>query len=153
MPNRIKKRCGFRGCPNTTSDRYCPEHLPLARRGADERRGTTNERGYDADWRRLAEVRRSLDCCLCQHCLATGRLTASNIVDHILPIHVRPDWRLEIDNTQVLCRDCHTRKTSADLKQYGGPNNRNLTPIQIQNRAAAQRIERPPRCDELSTSA
>jgi 5-methylcytosine-specific restriction enzyme A len=153
MPMQLKKRCGYPGCPRTTRQRYCDEHLPAARRFYDARRGTTKERGYDSDWERVAEQRRHLDCGLCQHCIRDGLVTASNLVDHIVPIHVRPDWRLEIDNTQVLCTDCHTRKTSKDMQQYGGPNNRNLTPAQQQNRAAAQRIERPPRCDEMSTSA
>jgi 5-methylcytosine-specific restriction protein A len=151
MPMQPKKRCGYPGCPRTTRQRYCDEHLPIARRFYDRRRGTTKERGYDGDWERVAEHRRHLDSGLCQHCIRDGLVTASNLVDHILPIHIRPDWRLEIDNTQVLCRDCHTRKTSKDNKQYGGPSNRNLSPAQQQNRAAALRIEHPPRRDEMIT--
>jgi len=146
MPSQLKKRCSFRGCPNTTRKRYCDEHVPIARRYFDVRRGTTKQRGYDSDWERVAEQRRELDCYLCQHCLEEGIVRASNLVDHIIPTHIRSDWRLVIDNTQVLCRDCHTRKTSQDMQQYGGPNNRNLTPAQQQNRAAALRIERPRRC-------
>ena len=103
MPGLLKKRCGYRGCPRTTLGRYCEEHLPLARRFYDERRGSTKERGYDSDWERVAEHRRQLDCGLCRACLAEGLVIASPIVDHIVPIHVRPDWRLEIGNTQVLC--------------------------------------------------
>ena len=151
MPMQLKKRCGYPGCPRTTRQRYCDEHLPIARRYYDARRGTTKQRRYDSDWERIAQQRRDLDCYLCQDCLKEGLIRASNLVDHILPIHIRPDWRLEIDNTQVLCRDCHTRKTSTDNKRYGGPSNRNLTPAQQQNRAAALRIERPPRSDEMIT--
>jgi 5-methylcytosine-specific restriction protein A len=113
MPSALKKRCGFRGCPNLTRGRYCDEHLPLARRFYDQRRGSTKDRGYDGDWKRVAEHRRELDGCLCQMCLDEGIVRASNLVDHIIPIHVRPDWRLEIGNTQVLCFDCHTRKTAS----------------------------------------
>ena len=152
MPMQLKKRCAVRGCPNTTRWRYCDEHLSIARRFYDRNRGTTKQRGYDEAWKHVAEHRRELDCGLCQHCLREGIVRASRLVDHILPIHVRPDWRLEIDNTQVLCRDCHTRKTSDDTRKYGGPSNRNLTPEQRQNRADAQRIERPPRSDDLITT-
>ena len=153
MPMQLKKRCAVRGCPRTTRNRYCDEHLPLARKLYDRNRGTTKQRGYDEAWKRIAKQRRALDCYLCQDCHKHGLVVPSPVVDHILPIHVRPDWRLEIDNTQVLCRDCHTRKTSKDMHKYGGPSNRNLTPEQQQNRRAAERIERPPRCDDMSTSA
>jgi 5-methylcytosine-specific restriction protein A len=146
MPNRLRKRCGFRGCPNTTTERYCAEHLRLIRRESDRRRGSTTERGYDGDWERLAQQRRELDGYLCQACLLEERITASKLVDHIYPIHVRPDWRLEIANTQVLCRPCHTRKTSADNQRYGGPSSTPTTQQQA-NRLAAQHITTPPRCD------
>jgi 5-methylcytosine-specific restriction protein A len=145
MPSVLKKRCAFRGCPKTTRQRYCDEHLPLARKVWDRSRGTTTERGYDGAWKQVAEQRRQLDCGLCQHCLPTGRVVPSQLVDHILPIHVRPDWRLEIGNTQVLCFDCHTVKTSEDMQRYGGRVKKNLTSDQILNRYAAQQMARPPR--------
>ena len=147
MPNRLRKRCGFRGCPNLTTERYCAEHLRLARAISDRKRGTTKERGYDGDWELVAEQRRSLDYGLCQMCLTEDeRLTPSRLVDHVYPIHIRPDWRLEILNTQVLCRPCHTRKTSADNQRYGGPSS-TPTSVQRANRLAAQHITTPPRCD------
>jgi 5-methylcytosine-specific restriction protein A len=121
--------------------------LPLARRFYDQRRGSTKERGYDSDWERVAEHRRVLDCGLCQACLAEGLLTASPIVDHIIPMHIRPDWRLEIGNTQVLCHPCHTRKTSEDTRRYGG-RARRPTPEQMKNRSEALAIVRPPRAEE-----
>jgi len=146
MPARLKKRCGYRGCPNTTTECYCDEHLRLMRREVDRRRGTTTERGYDGDWERLAQQRRELDAYLCQACLLDQRFIPSKLVDHIYPIHVRPDWRLEIENTQVLCHPCHTRKTSADNQRYGGPSSTPTT-MQQANRLAAQQVATPPRCD------
>lgn len=148
MPSALKKRCGFRGCPNTTRKRYCEEHAALATRFYDRRRGSTKERGYDSAWERVAEQRRELDCYLCQACLAEGLVTASSIVDHIIPIHVRPDWRLEIGNTQVICHPCHTRKTSEDTRRYGGRSRVNLTRDQQENRQAAMRLTSAPRDDE-----
>jgi len=143
MPNRLLKRCAFRGCPNTTRQRYCDEHLPLARKVWDRKRGSTTERGYDGAWKQVAEERRRLDCGLCQLCLPQGIVRASQLVDHILPIHIRPDWRLEIGNTQVLCPDCHTVKTSDDMQRYGGRVKKNLTSEQTLNRYAAQQLARP----------
>src|SRR5688572_30687082 len=91
MPMQPKKRCGYPGCPRTTRQRYCDDHLPIARRFYDRKRGTTKQRGYDGDWERVALQRRELDCYLCQHCLKEYIVTVSPLVDHILPIHIRPD--------------------------------------------------------------
>ena len=151
MPDRMMKRCGCRGCPNTTRDRYCAEHAPWAAKYYDQRRGSTTERGYDGDWKRLAEQRRQIDAELCQSCLALGRLSPSPLVDHIVPIHIRPDWRLELGNTQVLCRDCHTRKTSEDMRRYGGRTGRAPSLAQSEHIRAAQALPRPRRDDEVDS--
>lgn len=147
MPSALPKRCGYPRCPRLTHGRYCDDHLPLAHRYWDERRGSTTERGYDGAWERIAEQRRQLDCFICQMCLLENLVRAAKLVDHIVPIHVRPDWRLEIGNTQVLCYDCHTRKTSDDMQRYGGRANKNLTTEQINNRVEAQALTQTPRHD------
>ena len=72
------------------------------------------------------------------------------IVDHIIPIHVRPGWRLEIGNTQVLCFDCHTTKTSEDTQRYGGRARIQLTPEQARNRSAALLMLHAPRDTEVN---
>src|SRR4051812_770141 len=122
MPQRLKTLCRYPGCKTPTRTRYCEAHLAWAHRRTDERRGTAYDRGYDAAWFKVAALRRRLDYGLCQDCRAAGFLATSSTVDHILPIYVRPDWRLALDNTQVLCGPCHRRKTSADLKKYGHRN-------------------------------
>ena len=109
------------------------------------RRATPSARGYDAAWRRVARARREIDHWLCQPCLAEGRLTAANDVDHIVPIHVRPDWRLELYNTQVICRVCHRRKTIDDARRYGSSETRTLTDQQTQARDEVKQLARPPR--------
>jgi 5-methylcytosine-specific restriction enzyme A len=120
MPNLPKRRCAYRGCRNTTRERFCDEHAALAMKLTDNRRGSARERGYDADWEKVAQRRRTLDCYLCQPCLRDhNRLSPSQTVDHIIPINVRPDLRLDIENTQVICPPCHRRKTLEDLRRYG----------------------------------
>ena len=109
-------------------------------------RGTPKQRGYDAAWNRVAKRRREADHWLCQPCLGVGRITASNEVDHIIPIHVRPEWRLEFDNTQVICRSCHRRKTNEDSMQYGSSESRVINHDQRCARHEALRMVVPPRC-------
>jgi 5-methylcytosine-specific restriction protein A len=115
------------------------------RSGREVRRATPSQRGYDRDWTRVARQRREADSWLCRPCLAEGRITASNEVDHIIPIHVRPDWRLEFGNTQVICRCCHRRKTLEDSAHYGSSESLVVSEDQRFARDEAMRIEIPPR--------
>jgi hypothetical protein len=61
MPGPLLKRCAFCGCPNTSRQRFCDEHAPIARRYFDQRRGSTTERRYDGAWERVSEQRRNLE--------------------------------------------------------------------------------------------
>lgn len=144
MPLRLKTRCRYPGCGRAVRGTYCEEHQ-FTQRVKDRGRGTAKDRGYDSQWERVASVRRRLDCYLCQSCRKNQRTVASKIVDHIIPIHVRPDWRLEIGNTQVLCNACHTTKTNNDLRTYGGRDPGRLTVEQQANRETARRLENPSR--------
>jgi 5-methylcytosine-specific restriction protein A len=54
---------------------------------------------------------------LCRHCLREGRVTAATLVDHIVPLSLSPELRLDRGNLQALCSRCHSFKTQADLKK------------------------------------
>jgi 5-methylcytosine-specific restriction protein A len=69
-----------------------------------------SKRGYDSAWKRLrATVLHKQP--LCVHCLDVGRTEAATELDHIVPIRLRPDLRLVVDNLQPLCKSCHSKKT------------------------------------------
>lgn len=98
----------------------------------DRSRGTRQDRGYDEVWLRLAKLIREEQHYLCQECLRNGREVVAQgpidprtgkhrepPVDHVIPVEVQPDLRLEPSNLQVLCLSCHARKTRSDKRKYG----------------------------------
>lgn len=95
MPNRIKRR--FEVSPNR----------PVTRR-------TPAERGYDAAWRKLRAVYVA-EHPLGEDCLDEGVTNPEYIeVDHVIPIAIRPDLRLELTNLRRLCRRHHKLKTDEE---------------------------------------
>lgn len=74
---------------------------------------TTAQRGYGGKWQRyrLKFLERNV---LCVMCTAQGKVTAANVVDHI--VDHRGDQALFWDraNHQALCGPCHSAKTAAD---------------------------------------
>ena len=59
-------------------------------------------------WRRLRDQVMQRDKYLCQHCLAGGRYTEAQEVDHIVPL---ADGGTDAaTNLQALCAPCHRKK-------------------------------------------
>jgi 5-methylcytosine-specific restriction endonuclease McrA len=114
---------------------YCPEH----RRCRDKQRETPPNRGYDADHRKLRILCFQRDSWRCVTCgwepdivtdcrrFELGDPPVEKVLDelrqrlnrgerhlhadHRVPIAVRPELRLALDNLQTLCDRCHNRKT------------------------------------------
>jgi 5-methylcytosine-specific restriction endonuclease McrA len=149
MPMLPKRGCIEPGCGAAALDGgRCLAHKAAAQhakqRSYDDQRGTTIERGYDADHRRLRLLCFQRDDWRCRGCgwepdvvrdcrLADVDAPPAHVVleelrraklagerhlhmDHILPIATHPDLRLELDNAQTLCDWCHRRKT---MKEKG----------------------------------
>jgi 5-methylcytosine-specific restriction protein A len=72
---------------------------------------------HTAQWRRVrAGVVREEPCC--RHCLARGKVTATKVVDHIVPVkHGGDMW--ERSNLQGLCNDCHEIKSASEGSRFG----------------------------------
>jgi hypothetical protein len=65
---RILRPCSSPGCPELTPGGPCEQHRRARQRRHDERRGTSTERGYDADHRRLRVLCFQRDCWRCVDC-------------------------------------------------------------------------------------
>lgn len=79
----------------------------------DQTRAKSNERGYDATWRRFRLVFLKGEP-LCRHCKQRGEIRSATEVDHIVPLSVAPHRKYDLDNLQPLCKSCHSVKTSAE---------------------------------------
>ncbi len=99
MPTGAPHSCGP-GCPVRVpaGTAHCPAHT----------RKPAATRGYDAEWRRVRlQVLREEP--LCRACVAEGRITPAQVVDHIRTIHSAPSLRLERSNLRPLCKAHHDR--------------------------------------------
>lgn len=121
---RPLKPCSKFGCRNLTTSRYCEQHkaeFENQNRYYDlNLRNKKHDRFYHSNpWKKAIEIVKIRDKGLCQHCLKEKRLVIGTIVDHIIPLSVDWDKRLNEDNLQLLCLGCHNIKTKEDLKKYG----------------------------------
>ena len=74
-----------------------------------------HSRGYDSVWTRYAKLYLKQNP-LCRMCEAEGRTELATLVDHIQPLRLRPDLRLDPENLQPLCRSCHAVKTAGETR-------------------------------------
>ena len=104
MATRALRFCNHAGCKRLISETYCEEHAPLHAVYAD-RRGRSDERGYDSAWQRARALylRRHP---LCERCIEKDRVRIASMVHHIIPIS-EGGSRLDPDNFKAMCRDCH----------------------------------------------
>lgn len=93
----------------TKPPRYGASGAAPARR--DPWRGSAASRGYDRAWQRLRAAHLA-DEPLCRMCGAEGRIVPATVVDHIQPISVRPELRLDDGNLQALCQAHHNARTA-----------------------------------------
>jgi len=63
-------------------------------------------------WRKLSRLHRE-QYPLCQVCQAAGRVAASQVIDHIVPIK-DGGARLNEANLLALCKHCHDRKSAIE---------------------------------------
>lgn len=125
-PNAPARPCVYPGCPDYAvpgGRGRCQTHAQQAVRAADQARGKTADRGYDATWRKLSalKLKRNPRCEIRTHCKGLIPDDAAVEVDHIIPIRERPDLRLSWSNLQSACKACHSAKTARESSGWGEP--------------------------------
>lgn len=109
MPMKPKKPCKHSGCPLLTEDKYCEFHIRLY----SNVRPNASERGYNNRWRRASKLFLQYNP-LCRYCEREGKLTAAEVVDHIIPHRGDQTLYWDAGNWQPLCKPCHDTKTMTD---------------------------------------
>jgi 5-methylcytosine-specific restriction protein A len=124
-----KKVCNKVNCNKLIDfkESYCDEHKHLKneyKKNYDSLRYERDKmfvRFYNSkqwkDTRRTVMLR---DDNLCQNCLRNGLYTKANVVDHVIEVKDDYDKRLDTDNLEALCHECHNNKTIREKKRRAG---------------------------------
>ncbi len=147
MPSLPTRGCSKCGKPRTIGS-LCGDCERTRQTLLDSyRRGSTTERGYDPAHRRLRILAFQRDGWKCIDCgwrpqivvdfeqyelgepdlaavlnelrIAYNRNERHFHGDHVIPIEVRPDLRLDLDNYATRCNVCHSAKTMRELNGSG----------------------------------
>ena len=119
MPTEAKRPCRKPMCPEyAEKGGLCALHRRDVQKKQDGARGSAASRGYDYRWQQYTKQYRKRHP-LCRLCAEADRITATQVVDHIVP-H-KGDKRLFWDpnNHQPLCKACHDRKTAVEDGGFG----------------------------------
>lgn len=76
-------------------------------------RDRTSNQWYGHRWRRMRTVFLQANP-LCAYCERKGLVTASSVVDHVVPHRFDPDLFWDESNWQALCKPCHDTVKAAE---------------------------------------
>lgn len=121
MPISAPRPCNHPGCGKLLHNAsYCDQHQKAKRKQADDRRGSSTERGYGYKWQQVSKAfLKAHPICECADCKASSVLLPSTVVDHITP-H-KGDMKLfwQRDNWQAMNKKCHDKKTAKEDGGFG----------------------------------
>lgn len=69
-----------------------------------------NDFYHSREWRAVRLQVLERDSYLCQQCKRAGRITPAKTVDHIEPLRANWSRRLDPNNLETICRQCHNAK-------------------------------------------
>lgn len=112
MPFKPPNPCRYFGCPEFTTQAYCHRHKEYEKAiKADYEKRYEKKRDPFYGSQRWQKVRNryAKKNPLCEECEKNGRLVSMKVVDHIVDIK-DGGAKLDPDNLQSLCSECHNRK-------------------------------------------
>lgn len=114
MTDALPTPCRDPTCPETSTGPYCDEHGAerASRKSELDERPSARERGYDGDWEAVA-ARYKKKNPLCERHKLFGETVTADLVHHIIPLP-KGGPRLDPDNLQSLCYQCHAEAHSDD---------------------------------------
>jgi len=123
MPYAAPRFCPASGCAVLTDGSRCEAHRKARHVSVDARRKSPYQRGYDRAWQRLRKMKLAADpmCQIRTHCASKPLIYQIAVeVDHIIPIHDRPQLRLVWTNLQSSCHSCHSAKSLREMRERNG---------------------------------
>jgi len=117
----MAKRCMSPSCYQIVRDEgetRCEKHRKVRKKEVQTKRNfnVENSNIYNSQrWRRLSQKKRVVDP-FCEMCLADGRETIANVVDHIHELSDGGDpykW----GNLKSMCHSCHNNKTRKEQRK------------------------------------
>ena|SRR5690554_4960799 len=119
MARRPLKPCAFPACGvlmrNAT---YCEKHAKQTKRAANVNQPTAASQGYGHRWRK-ARIPFLEQHPLCADCKSNDRVSAAEVVDHVIPHKGCEVLFWDQSNWQPLCKPCHSRKTASEDGGFG----------------------------------
>lgn len=101
------------GRPSPMKGRKLSKATKLKMRLARLGKPSPNWQGGGMNWLRRKVLERDQNTC------ASCKTRKGNMeIDHILPRKKFPELKLDINNIQTLCEECHKLKTKEDIKKF-----------------------------------
>lgn len=122
MPVSAPRPCSYIGCRALVRNGggRCETHKRQQRSQFEEQRGSSSQRGYGYRWQkaRATWLSRHPLCVACAEA-NPSRVTAAEVVDHIVPHGGNQTLFWDTSNWQSLCKCCHDKKTAREDGGFG----------------------------------
>lgn len=116
-----QRPCSWPGCNTLVISGRCDRHKHAASKEYDRQRGSASNRMYDRRWQAASkDFLRRHPLCQCPDCQeGRVRVTASSVVDHIVPHKGDIDLFWNESNWQAMSKPCHDKKTATEDGGFG----------------------------------